>query len=244
MARILILEDEIESRKALEKMMKNISAEITVDAAADLAQARLLLSGTVSFDLFFLDVNLKPEETGDISGIRFAEEIRSRRQYEFTPLVMITSVAGLEMEAYRKLHCYQYVVKPYVQSDVEEIVKKVLFHLHAENRRFIMVKRNGISYKIFCDEIMFCRAIPRGVCLFLKNEQIEVPYLSIHKLLEKLPEEMFFQCHRTFVVNRNAVKYYDLVNQVIQVEGSAEWIDIGVTFKPDVRRILHGESQQ
>lgn len=243
MARILILEDETESRKALEKMMKNISAQITVDAAADLAQARLLLSSAVSFDLFFLDVNLKPEEAGDISGILFAEEVRSRRQYEFTPLVMITSVAGLEMEAYRKLHCYQYVVKPYIQSDVEEIVKKVLFHLHAENRSFIMVKRNGINYKIFCDEIMFCRAIPRGVCLFLKNEQIEVPYLSIHKLLEKLPKEMFFQCHRTFVVNRNAVKYYDLVNQVIQVEGSSEWIDIGVTFKPEVRRILHGESQ-
>ena len=243
MARILILEDEIESRKALEKMIGKISAEITVDAAADLAKARLLLGSTVSFDLFFLDVNLKPEELGDISGIRFAEEIRSRRQYEFTPLVMVTSVAGLEMEAYRRLHCYQYVVKPYVQSDVEEVVKKVLFHLHAKNRSFIIVKRNGINYKIFCDEIMFCRAIPRGVCLFLKNEQIEVPYLSIHKLLEKLPKEAFFQCHRTFVVNRNAVKYYDLVNQVIQVEGSSEWIDIGVTFKPEVRRVLHGESQ-
>lgn len=89
MARILILEDEIESRKALEKMIGKISAEITVDAAADLARARLLLSSAVSFDLFFLDVNLKPEELGDISGIRFAEEIRSRRQYEFTPLLWL-----------------------------------------------------------------------------------------------------------------------------------------------------------
>ena len=112
MARILILEDENTSRTALVKMVKNISAEITVDAAADLTKARLLLGSTVSFDLFFLDVNLKPGEEGDISGIQFAEEIRSIRKYEFTPLVMITSVAGLEMEAYRRLHCYQYVVKP------------------------------------------------------------------------------------------------------------------------------------
>ncbi len=243
MARILILEDETESRKALEKMVRDISADITVDAAADLASARLLLGSAVSFDLFLLDVNLKPEKPGDLSGICFAEEIRRKRQYEFTPLVMVTSVSGMEMEAYRKLHCYQYVVKPYVKEDVEEVVKKVLFHLHADNRPFIMVKKNGINYKIFCDEIMFCRAIPRGVCFYLKEEQIEVPYLSIHKLLEKLPKEMFFQCHRTFVVNRNAVKYYDLVNQVIQVEGSSEWIDIGVTFKPEVRRMLHGQSQ-
>lgn len=175
MARILILEDEIESRKALEAIMQKISAEITVDAAADLAQARLLLSSAVSFDLFFLDVNLKPEEPEDVSGIRFAEEIRSRRQYEFTPLVMITSVAGLEMEAYRRLHCYQYVVKPYVQAEVEEIVRKVLFHLHAENRPFIMVKRNGINYKIFCDEIMFCRAIPRGCVCSLRMSRLKFP---------------------------------------------------------------------
>lgn len=243
MARILILEDETHSRTALEKMLKNISAEITVNAAADLAEARLLLDSAVSFDLFFLDVNLKPGEPEDSSGMRFAEEIRSYQKYEFTPLVMITSVAGLEIEAYRKLHCYQYVVKPYVQPEVEEIVRKVLFHLKTEKRQSIMVKRNGINYKIFCDEIMFFRAIPRGVCICLKNEQMEVPYLSIHKLLEKLPKDMFFQCHRTFVVNRNAVKYYDLVNQVIQVEGYSEWIDIGVTFKPEVRRILHGEHQ-
>ena len=39
MARILILEDENTSRTALVKMVKNISAEITVDAAADLAKA-------------------------------------------------------------------------------------------------------------------------------------------------------------------------------------------------------------
>lgn len=244
MARILILEDEVESRKALKKMLRNISAEITVVAAADLAEARPLLGGTASFDLFFLDVNLRPDVPGDTSGFLFAEEIRRIRQYEFTPLVMITSVAGLEMEAYRRLHCYQYVVKPYVQTEVEEIVRKVLFHLHTEKRPFIMVKRNGINYKIFCDEIRFFRAIPRGVCIYLKDEQIEVPYLSIHKLLDKLPKNMFFQCHRTFVVNRSAVRYYDLVNQVIQVEGSSEWIDIGVTFKPEVRRLLHGESQQ
>lgn len=104
MARILILEDEAESRKALEKIVRDISGEITVDAAADLAQARLLLGSAVSFDLFLLDVNLEPEKPGDISGLRFAKEIRDRREYEFTPLVMITSVAEMEMEAYRKLH--------------------------------------------------------------------------------------------------------------------------------------------
>lgn len=238
MAKILVLEDEEQSRNALVKMLRRLSDEITVDAAADPATAGLLLDSTVSFDLFLIDVNLNPRDRDDISGIRFAEKVRSLRRYEFTPLVMVTSVAGMEMEAYRKLHCYQYVVKPYVPEEIEEIVQKVLFHIHAEERTSIVVKKNGINYKIFCDDIRFCKAIPRGVCLCLKEEQLEVPYLSIRQLLDKLPKN-FFQCHRMFVVNRDAVVYYDLVNQVIQVEGYEERIDIGVTFKPEVRRLMN-----
>lgn len=240
MARIFVLEDEEQSRSALVKMLREISEEITVDAAADLATARRLLDGTVSFDLFLIDIHLDPISEQDTSGIQLAEEIRAIRQYEFTPLVMVTSIAGLEMEAYRRLHCYQYVVKPYEQREIEEIVQKVLFHIRAEERPSIVVKKNGINYKISCDEICFCKAIPRGVCLYLKEERMEVPYLSIRQLLEKLPKNTFFQCHRMFVVNRDAVKYYDLVNQIIQVEGYTDMIDIGVTFKAEIRRLMHG----
>ena len=120
MLRILVLEDETYSREALTKILREISEEITVDAAADLASARLLLGRTVSFDLFLLDVNLNPNNASDSSGMEFAKEIRCLRQYEFTPLVMVTSVAGMEMEAYRGLHCYQYVMKPYVRKEIEE----------------------------------------------------------------------------------------------------------------------------
>lgn len=240
MARILILEDEEQSREALARMLQNISGEVTVDAAADLAAARLLLGGTVSFDLFLLDINLCPQDAEDKSGFLFAEEIRAIRQYEFTPLVMLTSVAGLEIDAYRKLHCYQYIVKPYVQEEIEELADKVLFHIHAEEQPFIVVKKGGINYKISCDEIVYCKAVSRGVCICMKKEQMEIPYLSIRQLLEKLPKNLFFQCHRMFVVNKNAVRYYDLVNQLIQVEGYDAPIDIGVTYKAEVRRIAHG----
>lgn len=238
MARILILEDESQSREALTQMLLNISGEITVDAAADLATARLLLGSAVSFDLFLLDINLCKENAKDQSGLLFAEEIRAMRQYEFTPLVIITSIAGLEMEAYRRLHCYQYIVKPYVREEVEELVGKVLFHIQAEERPFIVVKKNGINYKISCEEIVYCKAISRGVCLCMKREQMDVPYLTVRQLMEKLPKGLFFQCHRMFVVNKNAIRYYDLVNQLIQVEGYDTPIDIGVTYKAEVRRFM------
>ena len=207
MTRILVLEDDDRSRESLCRMLEKISDQITVDAAADLAGARLLLRSAVSFDLFLLDIHL-----------------------------MVTSIAGLEIEAYRRLHCYQYIVKPYIRAEIEEIVNKVLFHIRTGNTPSILVKKDGINYKISCSEIVYCKAIPRGVCLCLKEEQLNVPYLSIRQLLEQLPKEQFFQCHRMYVVNQDAVMYYDLVNQVIQVEGYEERIDIGVTYKADVKK--------
>ncbi|MBA4698239.1 MAG: response regulator transcription factor [Ruminococcus sp.] len=239
MARIFVLEDDEASRDALKEMLYNISADITVDTAKGLAEARLLLDSTVSFDLFLLDVNLDKENRDDSGGLLFAEEVRSVMKYEFTPVVMITSIASLEIEAYRKIHCYQYILKPYNEEEVQTVVKRVLSHLKVKEKPFIIVKKKGINYKIPCEDIVFCKAVPRGVCLYLKGEQMEVPYLSIRQLLDKLPKEGFFQCHRMFVVNMAYVKYYDLVNQMIQVEGYTESIDIGVTYKAEVRRLLN-----
>lgn len=163
MTRILVLEDDDRSRESLCRMLEKISDQITVDAAADLAGARLLLRSAVSFDLFLLDIHLNREEEEDRSGIWFAEEVRSMQQYEFTPLVMVTSIAGLEIEAYRRLHCYQYIVKPYIRAEIEEIVNKVLFHIRTGNTPSILVKKDGINYKISCSEIVYCKAIPREI---------------------------------------------------------------------------------
>ncbi|MCI7180016.1 MAG: hypothetical protein SOY12_08655 [Schaedlerella sp.] len=85
MIRVFVLEDEEQSRKALIKMIQNISAELTVDAAADLASARGLLRSTVSFDLFLLDINLNPFDCEDIDGINYkisCSDILSRQFQE------------------------------------------------------------------------------------------------------------------------------------------------------------------
>ena len=62
MTRILVLEDDDRSRESLCRMLEKISDQITVDAAADLAGARLLLRSAVSFDLFLLDIHLNRDE--------------------------------------------------------------------------------------------------------------------------------------------------------------------------------------
>lgn len=239
MIQVLILEDQKEAREALQKIVSEVSKEIHVFAAATLQEAGALLERGKKFHLFLLDINLKEQDPTDASGIIFARNVRAVREYEFTPIVMITSVAALEVEAFRQIQCYQYLVKPFQREDVERVVRKVLLHVERPKEESILVKKDGINYRIFCDEILFCKAIRRGVSLYLKKERMDVPYLTIRQLTERLPAGQFLQCHRMYIINKKQVEYYDLVNKMIKMKGCEETVEIGVTYKAELRRQLH-----
>jgi len=240
MANVLVLEDQKTSREILVKILRDISDDIIVGEAGTCEEAEALLTDDITYDLFLLDINLDAAQPEDTSGITFAKKIRAKRGYEFTPVVMITSIVNLEMSAYREIHCYQYIVKPFFKQDIEDVVDKVLRQQKQPEMVFITVKKDGVNYRINCDDIVYIKAIHRGVCLYLLYDHIEVPYMTIRKLQEQLPEREFLQCHRMFVIQMKYVEYLDMVNQMISMQGYQEKIDIGVTYKTEVRRRLGG----
>ena len=151
---------------------------------------------------------------------------------------MVTSMANLEMDAYRKLHCYQFLIKPYMKVDVENVVKKLLALHNVVEEKSIIVKKDGINYRIKCNAIVFVKAVPRGICLYLKKEVMKVPYLTIVKLLEQLDNQEFLQCHRMYVVNKKYINNVDFVNRMIKMEYYDEDIEIGGTYKNRLKELL------
>lgn len=241
MIRILILEDQDISRKALKEMILSAGGQdqVVVDSAASFALAKELVESDKVYAAFFLDINLNEDNEEDKSGMEIAKLIRSYTKYEFTPVIMVTSIANLEMEAYRKLHCYQYIVKPYIKKDVENVVKKLLSIHNTKEEKSIVVKKDGINYRIKCDAIVYVQAVTRGVCLYLKKEAMKIPYLTIVKLMEQLPEEDFIQCHRMFVVNKRHIKNIDYVNRMIKMDYYDETVEIGGTYKNRIKEIIN-----
>lgn len=236
--RIFILEDQKESREALEKMLTDLGEEIVVHSADNLKEAKDMVLRE-EFDLFLLDINLNPEQREDTSGLSFASWVRKIQKYEFTPIVMITSAASLEMSAYRQVHCYQYLIKPYQREEVEHLVQRLSVHLAEKKENSIIVKKDGINYRILCSDIIYIKAIPRGVCICMKKNSMEVRYLTIRQVQGMLPEEDFVQCHRMFVIHKKYVDYVDMVNQIIRMQGCSEEIEIGRTYKNEVKRRLY-----
>lgn len=233
MTRILILEDSRDSLTALTAMTEKVSKGVSVIPTNSLEEARAALNGAQQpFQAFLLDINLNPDDSEDLSGMTFAREIRAKREYAFTPIVMITSIANMELAAYRELHCYQYLMKPYNEEDIEQLVGKLLFlSQQGETREnFVMVKKDGVNYKLFCKDMICIKAVPRGVCFVLAKEEMRVPYLSIKQLMEKLPSEQFLQVHRMCVVNLDYIDYIDTVNGLINLK-NGETAEVGVTYK-------------
>ena len=237
MTKILVLEDSKDCLNAITGMLEKVSDRVCAVPVNSLNEARAALEQEAQpFSAFLLDINLDLNDKEDISGITFAREVRMRREYAFTPIVMITSLANMELTAYRELHCYQYLIKPYNEQDIEKLAGKLLFLSQQGETRdaFVVVKKDSINYKIFCKDIVCVKAVPRGVQLILLKEEMKVPYLSIKQLLEKLPNEKFLQVHRMCVVNQDYIDYVDTVNGVIRMK-NGEQVEIGITYKSDIR---------
>ena len=241
MTRILILEDSKECLEAITVMVERVSGHVRAVPVNSLEEARAALGGEAQppFQAFLLDINLNTGDSDDISGITFAREGRMRKEYAFTPIIMITSLANMELTAYRELHCYQYLVKPYNEEDIRKLVGKLLFlSQQGETREdYVVVRKDSINYKIFCKDIVCIKAVPRGVNFVLLKEEMKVLYLSIKQLLEKLPGEKFLQVHRMCVVNQDHIDYVDTVNGLISMK-NGEQVEIGITYKNEIRKRL------
>lgn len=240
MTRILILEDSKDCLRAITAMVEKVSDKVSAVPVNSLEEARAALNDAQQpFQAFLLDINLNMNDNEDISGITFAREVRMKREYAFTPIVMITSLANMELTAYRELHCYQYLVKPYDETDIEKLIGKLLFLSQQGETRdaFVVVKKDGVNYKLFCKDIVCIKAIPRGVNFVLAKESMKVHYISIKQLLDKLPKENFLQVHRMCVVNQDYIDYVDTVNGLINMK-NGERIEIGVTYKSDIKKKL------
>lgn len=241
MTRILILEDSKECLEAVTVIAEKVSEHVIAVPANSLEEARAALRDEAQppFQAFLLDINLDVNDNDDSSGITFAREVRTRKEYAFTPIIMITSLANMELTAYRELHCYQYLVKPYNEEDLRKLIGKLLFlSQQGETREeYVIVRKDSINYKIFCRDIVCVKAVPRGVDFVLLKEEMKVLYLSIKQLLEKLPCDRFLQVHRMCVVNRDYIDYVDTVNGLICMK-NGERVEIGVTYKNDIRKKL------
>ncbi|GLC30689.1 LytR/AlgR family response regulator transcription factor [Clostridium omnivorum] len=208
MANILIVEDDIYQRRNLIAMIKELGESYQI-FEADCEEAALKLADENRMDLFYVDIELK-----DSSGLEFAKKIRSNNMYKLTWIVFMTTYVKYMLEAFKEIHCYDYIIKPYDKEKVKELTLLLLNNRENEKvnkleKKYIIFKSRGIEIKQYIEDIFFIEICLRTIILHTKIGKIEVNNLALNKIKGMLNGTNIIQCHRSYLVNIDYVQKVD-----------------------------------
>lgn len=234
MKKVLILEDKAIHRKTLIKILEGMDDPVLIFDAGTVAEAyKIAMENTIN--LFLVDIIIDPEVRGDISGLKFVDSIRKIPHYSFVPVIFITSLEDPEMYAYRDLHCYGYIEKPFNNEEVKNLISKALKFPQKENRnKNVYFRNDGIVYALKTKDIIFIEINRRKVLIHTVKENMTMPYMTSNKILNELDSDNFVRCNRGCIVNKEFVEYIDPVNKYIKLRGVEDYVEIGRTMKERV----------
>lgn len=230
--KILILEDLETSRAALVKMVEECGSELKIYDFPDMAGA-LECAMENKIDLFLVDIVLKPKKPNDFSGITFARSIREHPGYASAEIVFITTLAGLEAEMLRSVHCFDYIEKPVTQKRVQKVVREALLKINGQARtdEMVFLRKDRVTYPVPVKKIIYVESRRRTLYVHTAKETIDVPNLSLKKFLEKIQTTDFLIPMKGIAVNVNHIHYVDKTNRFVKMHGTDTLIDIGLKMK-------------
>ena len=229
--KILILEDLDSSRAALVKMVNECASGLKIYDFPDVAGA-LECAMENRIDLFLVDIVLK----------------RENPNYASAEIVFITTLAGLEAEMLRTVHCFDYIEKPIMKTRVQKVVRDALLKIGGQLRKdeMVFLRKDRVTYPIAVKKIIYAESRRRTLYVYTAKETIDVPNLSLKKFLEKVQTADFLMPMKGIAVNVNHIHYVDKTNRYIKMHGIDTMIEIGMKMKDTFMRELlkYGDIQQ
>ena len=218
--RVLVVEDEVIIAQSIISMIEKMGYECVGTAIR--ATKGLELAKTLKPDIALLDINLKGEET----GIWLAGELKRELNI---PYVFLTSLGDKKtIEEATSTMPYGYLLKPVAQQSVYAAIETALARFSQENKTPAQKETTLSVSKSFDEKEEEKPSLLIKDALFIKDEYQYVKiilseidyiksdgnYIEIHsqgkkKVLKetlknmetKLPADIFFQTHRSYLVN-------------------------------------------
>lgn len=229
MKNILILEDKEKTLTALEQAVREISGHICVHKATTYEHA-CKIAFLHQIDVFILDIILTTKVPGDISGILFAEQVRKHENYLFTPIIFITALSDPKLHAYRRIHSFGYLEKPFSMHEAVELVEAALKYSPPVNQnQVVYMRKDGILIAVKINDIQYVTTNNHILDIHLQNEILKIPYMTIKQFLKSAGKGRFIQCSRNTVVNKYGIHSIDMTNKYIRLSNGIQ-LEIGISF--------------
>lgn len=217
---IAICDDEKDIQQILSRDVETYCADHGISCQItcyDSGEEMLGSNAARTPDILFLDIQMSGR-----NGMEIARELR--RQKEDTILIFVTAISEYVYEAF-DVDALHYLVKPFPAEKLREVLGKALRQLQnaAETKEgqrktdhqshlpdvspAILVKRGGLSTKVFLSDIIYAEVFNRKVMLHTVNGDIEY-YGKLTDLSEQAGAN-FYRTHRAYLVNLKYVEKYN-----------------------------------
>lgn len=232
---IYIVEDMAISRISLETMLTQNDFKLSGSAAnAETAWEEIQKNKT---DLILLDINL----AGEKNGVWLAQQVR---KYLDIPIVFLTAYGDQNtIKEVLETSPNGYLMKPYQEptllttidialknfSTTKENIDKVAESMNG----FVYVKDRNIKVKLYFKNIEYIKSEGNYLDIVTENK-IHVVRSKLSEFIEIIPENVFYRCHRRYVVN--SAKINALGKDYIQLNN--EKIPLASKYKVGLEKAL------
>lgn len=231
----IIIDDEATARAIVRQLCSKIPG-LDVIEEFDNAISAIKFLNQQNIDVIFLDIHMP-----GFSGVDFVQTLKDPPN-----IVLTTSDTNFAIAAYEYECIVDYLVKPITQERFEKSIKKIS-SLNTQQPKgntesksdsiegedlYINIDRRLIKLKL--DEILVIEA--KGDYIDVKTEKEEYKvHTTLKKIKEKLPEKLFLQIHRSYIIN--FTKIIDIEDNSVLIAKNV--VPISRSNRPELMRRLN-----
>lgn len=204
MFNILVVEDCEIQRKNLIYILLQTGLDLKI-YESDNANDSLKICESVNIDLFFVDIALK-----DSSGLDFALDIRNIERYKLGWIIFMTTHINYMIQAFKEVHCYDYILKPCDPEKVKELTRMILENPYNKDcghdkEKTVIFNNKGVDIILSTSDIIFLEANIKNCIIYTRVGKFEISRLALKKALEIINEPFIIKSHRSFAININYI---------------------------------------
>lgn len=207
--RSVIIDDEPLARKVIREHIDDTNFLELVGEAENPVNGSSLLHNE-QIDLIFLDIQMPK-----INGIEFLKNNK-----HLSPVILTTAFPEYALEGYG-LDVLDYLVKPITYERFFKAAVKARDFIDMKNKAsakpaetfdYFFVKCDNKLEKIFFDDVLYVEGMSNYVIIHTMAKKY-ITYLTMRGIQEFLPQNLFIQIHRSYIVSICKISRLD-INEV------------------------------
>lgn len=204
MIRCIAIDDEPLSLAQISKYITKVPYLELVGKCRDALEAMKIINET-SVDLMFVDINMP-----DLNGMDFVRSLTNCPKVIFTTAYSEYAIEGYKVEA------VDYLLKPFSFQDFMVAVDRAHKLIgEKENKVQVTEVKNSSLFvksdyrinRIDFADIKYVESMGEYLRIFIDGQPKPLmPLMSMKRMEEILPEDIFMRVHRSYIVNMNKIQ--------------------------------------